>query len=172
MDVLILNDNEYVPYQRIYLDLVSNNPLISSLEDTLQEFVAFFKGIDTEKLNYSYQEGKWTIKELMLHVVDTERIFQYRALRFARADKTDLAGFSENDFVSNSNSSGRSLTSLLNEFTTLRKSTISLFESFSEETLLKIGVSGGNTMSVRAAGYLIIGHQKHHVNIVKQRYLI
>ena len=172
MDVLILNDNEYVPYQRIYLDLVSNNPLISSLEDALQEFVAFFKGIDAEKLNYSYREGKWTIKELMLHVADTERIFQYRALRFARADKTDLAGFSENDFVSNSNSSGRSLTSLLNEFTTLRKSTISLFESFSEETLLKIGVSGGNTMSVRAAGYLIIGHQKHHVNIVKQRYLI
>jgi len=107
----------------------------------------------------------------MLHVIDTERIFQYRALRFARADKTDLAGFSENDFVSNSDANERSLVSLLNEFTTLRKSTISLFESFNEDTLLRIGGAGGNTMSVRAAGYLIVGHQKHHVNVVKQRYL-
>jgi len=172
MEVLTLNDNEYVPYQRIYLDLVPNKPLVNALEDALQEFVAFFTGIDSEKLNCSYREGKWTIKELMLHVVDTERIFQYRALRFARADKTDLVGFSENDFVSNSNANGRNLTSLLNEFTTLRKSTISLFESFSEDTLLKMGVSGGGTMSVRAAGCLIIGHQKHHVNIVKQRYLV
>jgi len=172
MNVLTLNVNEYVSYQRIYLDLVPNKPLIDTLEDALQEFVAFFNGIDAEKLNYSYQEGKWTIKELMLHVVDTERIFQYRALRFARADKTDLPGFSENDFVSNSNANDRSLTSLLDEFVVLRKSTISLFETFSEDTLLKIGISGGNTMSVRAAGYLIIGHQKHHVNIVKQRYLV
>jgi len=172
MNVLTLNVNEYVSYQRIYLDLVPNKPLIDTLEDALQEFVAFFNGIDAEKLNYSYQEGKWTIKELMLHVVDTERIFQYRALRFARADKTDLPGFSENDFVSNSNANDRSLISLLDEFVVLRKSTISLFETFSEDTLLKIGISGGNTMSVRAAGYLIIGHQKHHVNIVKQRYLV
>jgi len=172
MNVLTLNVNEYVSYQRIYLDLVPNKPLIDTLEDALQEFVAFFNGIDAEKLNHSYQEGKWTIKELMLHVVDTERIFQYRALRFARADKTDLPGFSENDFVSNSNANDRSLISLLDEFVVLRKSTISLFETFSEDTLLKIGISGGNTMSVRAAGYLIIGHQKHHVNIVKQRYLV
>ena len=168
----ILNANEYVPYQKIYLDLVPNTSLINAFEDALQEFVVFFKGIDVEKLSYSYKEGKWTVKELMLHVIDTERIFQYRALRFARADKTDLAGFSENDFVATSNANGRNLTSLLDEFVTLRKSTISLFESFSADTLLKIGVSGGNTMSVRAAGYLIIGHQKHHVDIVKQRYLV
>ena len=167
-----LHTNEYVPYQKLYLDLVPNKPLISVLEVALQEFIVFFKGIDVEKLSYSYQEGKWTIKELMLHVIDTERIFQYRALRFARADKTDLAGFSENDFVSTSNANGRDLTSLLNEFVTLRKSTISLFESFSTDALLTIGVSGGNTMSVRAAGYLIVGHQKHHINIVKQRYLV
>lgn len=172
MDMKILNANEYVPYQKIYLDLVPNTSLINAFEDALQEFVVFFKGIDVEKLSYSYKEGKWTVKELMLHVIDTERIFQYRALRFARADKTDLAGFSENDFVATSNANGRNLTSLLDEFVTLRKSTISLFESFSADTLLKIGVSGGNTMSVRAAGYLIIGHQKHHVDIVKQRYLV
>lgn len=172
MDTATLNINEYVPYQKIYLDLVPDTPLIKALEDTLQEFVVFFKGIDTEKLSYSYQEGKWTIKELMLHVIDTERIFQYRALRFARVDKTDLAGFSENDFVATSNAGGRDLPSLLDEFVTLRKSTISLFESFSEDALLKIGVSGGNTMSVRAAGYLIIGHQKHHINVVKHRYLV
>jgi len=172
MDISSLNVNEYVPYQKLYLDLVSDTPLINALEGALLEFVVFFNNIDAEKLNYSYQEGKWTIKELMLHVIDTERIFQYRALRFARADKTDLPGFSENDFVSNSCATNRSLASLLGEFVTLRKSTISLFETFSEDTLLKIGISGGNTMSVRAAGYLVIGHQKHHVNIVKQRYLV
>jgi len=172
MNTVTLSVNEYVPYQKLYLDLVPDTPLINALEDALQGFVVFFKGIDAEKLSYSYQEGKWTIKELMLHVIDTERIFQYRALRFARADKTDLAGFSENDFVSTSNANDRDLPSLLDEFVTLRKSTISLFETFSEDTLLKIGVSGGDAMSVRAAGYLIIGHQKHHVNIVKQRYLV
>jgi len=172
MNTVTLSVNEYVPYQKLYLDLVPDTPLINALEDALQGFVVFFKGIDAEKLSYSYQEGKWTIKELMLHVIDTERIFQYRALRFARADKTDLAGFSENDFVSTSNANDRDLPSLLDEFVTLRKSTISLFETFSEDTLLKIGVSGGDAMSVRVAGYLIIGHQKHHVNIVKQRYLV
>jgi len=171
MDVSTLDVNEYVPYQKLYLNLVPDTSLVIALDDALLEFVSFFKGIDAGRLSYSYQEGKWTVKELMLHVIDTERIFQYRALRFARADKADLPGFSENDFVSNSNANARSLTSLLNEFVTLRKSTISLFESFSEDTLLKIGVSGGNTMSVRTAGCLIIGHQKHHVNIVKQRYL-
>lgn len=172
MDMETLNVNEYVPYQRIYLDLVPNKPLMNALEDALQGFILFFKGIDVEKLSYSYQEGKWTIKELILHVIDTERIFQYRALRYARADKTDLAGFSENDFVSTSSANGRDLTSLLGEFVALRKSTITLFESFSEDVLLKIGISEGNTMSVRAAGYLIIGHQKHHISIVKQRYLV
>jgi len=172
MDISTLNVNEYVPYQKLYLDLVPEMFLVGALEGSLLEFVSFFRGIDAKKLNYSYQEGKWTIKELMLHVIDTERIFQYRALRFARGDKTDLPGFSENEFVANSNANARSLVSLLDEFVRLRKSTISLFESFSEDTLLKIGGSGGDTMSVRAAGYLIIGHQKHHVNIVKQRYLV
>jgi len=172
MDISELSANEFVPYQKLYLNLVPNTSLITALEISLSEFVAFFKEIDSEKLNYSYEDGKWTIKEVMLHVIDTERIFQYRALRFAREDKTDLPGFSENDFATNSNANTRDVASLMNEFVTLRKSTINLFDSFSDDTLLKIGVSGGNTMSVRAAGYLIIGHQKHHINVVKQRYLV
>ncbi len=168
----ILKTEEYVPYQKMYLKFVQNKPLVTSLETSLSEFVTFFKSLEEEKLGFSYQEGKWTLKELMLHMIDTERIFQYRALRFARNDKTNLPGYDENFYAPNSNASKRNLTSLLNEFVAVRNSTITLFSSFDEKALLTIGNSGENTMSVRAVAYIILGHQIHHVNIVKERYLV
>jgi len=167
----ILKIEEYVPYQKMYLDLVKEGSIVSSLEESMFEFVTFFKSIEEEKLDSSYQDGKWTLKELILHIIDTERIFQYRALRFARNDKTNLPGYDENFYVHNSNASSRNLVSLLNEYTAVRSSTISLFNSFNEKTMLVIGNSGEYTTSVRAIAYIILGHQVHHVNIVKERYL-
>jgi len=167
----ILRVEEYVPYQKLYLNLVEDKPVISMLEDSLDEFVAFFNSIEEEKLVLSYQKGKWTLKELMLHMIDTERVFQYRALRFARNDKTSLPGYDENFYVPNSNVSGRGLTSLLSEYVAVRNSTIALFSTFSKKTMLIIGNSDGSTMSVRAISYIILGHQTHHINIVKERYL-
>lgn len=167
-----LNSNEYVPYQKMYLDLVEEVGVIEQLKTSLSELETFFNTLPDEKLNFTYEKGKWTIKELLLHIIDTERIFQYRALRFAREDKTELPGFSENEYVAAVDVSKRTLTSLLNEYRVVRLSTISLFETFSNEELLRIGIASGFTTSVRAIAYLLIGHQRHHINIIKQRYLI
>lgn len=171
MKTVRLNSDEYVPYQKMYLDLVFDKPIVPLLLTSLEEFLKFCESIKPEELNFSYNEGKWTVKEVLLHIIDTERIFQYRALRFARQDKTMLPGFSENDYVSYSHAKDRSIASLMLEFKAVRMSTVALFETFNDDTLLQLGSSGGNTMSVRGAGYLILGHQTHHVNIVKERYL-
>jgi len=167
----ILKVEEYVPYQKMYLDLVEDRSIVALLESSLAEFVAFFNSIEESKLDFSYQEGKWTLKELMLHMIDTERVFQYRALRFSRNDKTNLPGYDENFYTPNSNANKRDLASLLNEYVAVRNSTIALFSSFGEKTMLVIGNSGENTMSVRAIAYIILGHQTHHIKVINERYL-
>lgn len=171
MDTVSLNQNEYVAYQKMYLDLVEDAKIVTLLGKSLNEFVALVDGLSDRELNYAYQEGKWTVKEVLLHMIDTERIFQYRALRFAREDKTMLPGFSENDFVPHSNANSRTKKSLLEEYNAVRLSTIALYATFDSATELLIGNSSGGTMSVRALGYLIVGHQTHHVNVIKERYL-
>ena len=108
---------------------------------------------------------------MIQHSIDTERVFCYRALCFARNDKTSLPGFDQDIFVDNGNANQLEFSDLLDEMSTLRKSTIQLYKSFSEEALLRIGIASGNKISVRALGYLFSGHQMHHLNIVKERYL-
>ena len=172
MKTVRLNSNEYVPYQKMYLDLVLDKPIVSLLLTSLDEFIDFCEAIEPSKLNFAYSEGKWTVKEVLLHIIDTERVFQYRALRFSRKDKTILPGFSESDFVSCSQANSRSIASLLLEFKAVRMSTIALFETFNDDVLLLLGNSGENTMSVRGVGYLVVGHQTHHINIIKAHYLV
>ena len=111
------------------------------------------------------------MKELIQHIIDTERVFSYRALCFARNDNTSLPGFDQDVFVENDNANDRNYYDLLNEMEVLRKSSIQLFKSFSDEALLRVGVASNNKMSVRALGYLFSGHQMHHLNIIKERYL-
>lgn len=170
--VIGLNSNEYVPYQKMYLDLVGEGEIVEQLNTSLLELEAFFNTVPDDKLNFKYAKDKWTVKELLLHIIDTERIFQYRALRFVREDKTELPGFSENEYIKAVDVSKRTLDSLLNEYKWVRMSTICLFETFNQEELLRLGVASGFTTSVRAIAYLLIGHQRHHINIIKQRYLI
>jgi uncharacterized damage-inducible protein DinB len=124
-----------------------------------------------DKFDYQYAEGKWTIKEIIQHLIDSERVFSYRALRISRNDKTPLPGFDENDYVANSNGKERSLQSLLTEMAVVRQSTLSLFNSFSHEQLTKIGNASNREVSVRAIGFIIIGHQKHHQKVFSERYL-
>ncbi|MDP2061275.1 MAG: DinB family protein, partial [Flavobacteriaceae bacterium] len=146
--------------------------ILSGLELIGNEFVDLIDSLSDEQLNFAYAENKWTIKEVIVHLIDAERIFSYRALRFARNDKTDLSGFEENDYVPFSEANKRSKGDLITEFKAVRNSTISLFQSFSDEMLLRVGTIGGNAMSVRALGFIILGHQKHHINVVNERYLI
>ncbi|MFT6699309.1 MAG: putative damage-inducible protein DinB [Porticoccaceae bacterium] len=165
--------NEYTPYFEKYLQLVSKDEksIGENLVASQKEFDDLLRNLPVEKHNFSYAEGKWTMKELIQHIIDTERIFSYRALCFARNDSTSLPGFDQDIFVENDNANDRNYCDLLDEMAVLRKSSVQLYKSFSDEALLRIGVASENKMSVRALGYLFSGHQIHHLNIVKERYL-
>lgn len=171
--IVMIPKNEYAPYFEQYLQLVSkeDNTIIKNLENSQKEFDSLLRSLPEEKHNFSYAEGKWTLKELIQHTIDTERVFCYRSLSFARNDKTSLPGFDQDVFVGNDNANDRDYYDLLDEMAVLRKSSIQLYNSFSDEALLRIGIASGNKMSVRALGYLFSGHQLHHLNIVKERYL-
>lgn len=165
--------NEYAPYFDQYIKLVdtSEKSIVTNLKNSQKEFEKTLRGLPVERGNYSYAEGKWTLKELIQHIIDTERIFCYRALCFARNDRTNLPGFDQDLFVNNDNSGSRNYLDLLDEMKIVRESTIQLYKSFSKEALLRIGIASDNEISVRALGYLFSGHQIHHLNVVKERYL-
>ena len=164
--------NEYAPYASMYIDLLPDDGLIlKHLEDNLRATTEFMRAVPEEKLSYRYAEGKWTIKEIIAHLIDDERIYVYRALRFARNDSTELPGFEQDDYAIESGANERSLDNLLEEFAAVRKSTIALFNSFDDRVLTRSGVASGNVMSVRAIAYHLAGHELRHVNIIKERYL-
>lgn len=162
---------EYSLFYATYINTVSDIDLLEGLQNGLSQMVSFISSIPIEKLEYKYAEGKWTIKDLLLHLIDAERIFAYRALRIGRGDKTPLAGFEENGYVINAMANSRSIESLLKEFQLVRKSTLELFENFSEEQLAYLGTSSDALLSVRAIGFIISGHQTHHIKVIKERYL-
>jgi len=163
--------NEYADFYKSYIQVLEDVELIEELEICLHEFIKFVQNIPMDKFDYRYEVGKWTIKEIIQHLIDSERVFSYRALRFSRNDKTPLPSFNENDYVDNSNGNDRNLQGLLTELAVVRQATLSLFNSFSQEQLTKIGIASNNEVSVRAIGFIIIGHQKHHQKIFTERYL-
>lgn len=134
--------------------------------------VDFMKSISTNKLQFAYDDGKWSVAEVLVHLIDTERVFQYRALRFARNDATSLPGFDQDAYVPHSKANKRNLDSILKEYLAVRKATISLFESFDDEMMCRGGMASNSFMSVRALGFLICGHERHHKQILESRYLI
>jgi uncharacterized damage-inducible protein DinB len=164
--------SEYATYYASYINAVSDEyTLIEELEISVHRLIKFVQNIPMDKFDYRYAEGKWTIKDILQHLIDAERIFAYRALRFARNDKTQLASFEENDYIVEANANKRSLQDLLTELAVVRQATLSLFKTFSEEELLRSGIASNNPMSVRALGFVIIGHQNHHQRIFQERYL-
>jgi uncharacterized damage-inducible protein DinB len=163
--------NEYPNFYGNYINVLENIELFEELEISLHDFIKFVQNIPMDKFDYSYAEGKWTIKEIIQHIIDAERIFSYRALRISRNDKTPLPGFEENDYVVNTNAKSRSIQELLTEFSAVRHSNLLMFKSFSEEQLARIGIASENEVSVRALGFLIIGHMKHHQKVFIERYL-
>ena len=167
----MLQASEYHPYYGGYIAMVSKNDLNQALQSSLEQLESFVPSIPNTKLNFAYAEGKWTVAEVLVHLMDAERVFQYRALRFARNDKTELKGFEQDDYVPTSRANERELGALFEEFRTIRQATIALFKSFNEEELLRSGTANGANMSVRALGYVICGHQAHHLNILQERYL-
>ena len=167
-----LQSTEYASYYVNYIAQVTDEyTLIEELEISLHRFIKFVQDISMDKFYYRYAEGKWTIKDIIQHIIDAERIFSYRALRFARNDKAELPGFEENEYVIEANGNQRSIMELLTELSSVRHATLLLFKSFNEEQLCRIGIASNNPMSVRAIGFVIIGHQNHHQKIFEERYL-
>lgn len=159
------------PYYDSNIDLVRDKDILFTLEEQMNFTYAFLLTISEEKGDYAYAPGKWTIKEIVGHLIDAERVFAYRALRFARNDKTDLPGFEENDYVKNADFTSRSLADLAEELLILRKTNMYLFNSFDEETMSRTGTANGGEISVEAILYVIAGHQKHHMKVINDRYL-
>ena len=166
-----LSPSEYLPFYGSYINKVGDTALISGLESGLDQAITLFESIPENKLEYRYALGKWTIKDIMQHLIDAERIFAYRLLRIVRQDKTPLSGFDENDYANESLANSRSRGDLIDEYRVLRKSTVLLIRSLNDDRLKSIGNVNNGEMSARAIGFIIIGHEKHHCNVITERYL-
>jgi uncharacterized damage-inducible protein DinB len=171
MNTSSLQSTEYATFYKPYIEVLGEGVLMNELEQSLSFFINFLKTIPSEKYEFRYAEGKWTIKDIVQHLIDAERIFAYRALRIARKDKTPLPGFEENEYVETALANKRVMNDLMDEFTTVRKATITLFKTFTEEQLLQMGTASEKPVSVRAIGFITLGHQKHHEKVIKERYL-
>lgn len=158
-------------YYHHYVMLVQNESLIDALEQSGKQLVSLLSSVPEEMGEYRYEAGKWSVKELICHMMDAERIFAYRALRFARNDSTNLPGFEENDYAPEANAHARTLHQLLDEAQRLRQTTIDLFTSFTTDMLQRKGTANKNLVSVINIGYIIAGHETHHRNVLKERYL-
>lgn len=164
------DSNEYNPYYETYIGKVKGNNFLQKLEEQKFETLALLSKLSDEEWNHKYAPEKWTVKEVMIHIMDTERIFAYRALRVARNDMTPMPGFEQNDYVPFCNASERSGHSIITEYEAIRNSTIALFENLSEEDWGRIGEASGNPVSTLALGYMIAGHEIHHVELLHERY--
>lgn len=164
-----LQTQDYPAWAEPYISVVHGD-VLEVLEKQATDFPAFQHNL-IEKADYAYAPGKWTIKQLIGHIVDTERIFAYRVLSFARNEQAALPGFDENKYVEVAHFSDRSLFSLSEEFALLRKANLFLIKSFNAEELNRRGVASGKEISVRAYLYMMAGHVIHHENIIKERYL-
>jgi hypothetical protein len=153
-----------------YINLIGDDDIIEVLEEQRKTLEEFLKTFTEKQGNYSYADGKWTVKEVLGHVIDTEKIMAYRALAFARGEKQSLPGFEQDDYVAESNFNNRSLDDLINEFLTARESNIILFKSFDEEIFNRRGIASESEVTVLALIYIIAGHEKHHMKILREKY--
>jgi uncharacterized damage-inducible protein DinB len=165
-------EGEYPPYAIMYIGLLPDDGLLlTHLRHHVIAIKELVLSLPGEKLNYRYAKNKWTIKEILVHIVDDERIYAYRALRFARNDKTELPGFEQDDYALYSAANERSIENIFEEYEAVRNATIALFNGLPEDSFLRIGIANNNKVSVRALAYHIAGHELHHINIIKERYL-
>jgi hypothetical protein len=164
---------EYPAFYQTYIDALDDQgDILSQMETSLRVFEKDLSGLVLDKQEYRYAVGKWTIKEIIQHLIDTERVFVYRALRYSRKDNSSLLSFDENMFVANYEINKRNFDNLVNEFSLLRRSTILMFQNFDEEILDREGKVGENIFTVRALGYICSGHVSHHLKVIRERYLL
>lgn len=165
-------EGEYPAYAVAYIKLTPDDGLVlKHLQDNLASTPAFIASFPPEKLTTRLAEGEWTIKEILGHIMDTERIFAYRALRLARHDPAELAGFNQDDYVPYSRANERAIEEILDEYVAVRRASLALFNSLDEEAFARKGIVNKNNLSVRAAVFLTLGHELHHLNSIRENYL-
>jgi hypothetical protein len=165
------DETEYQSYYGRYVSLVTGDNVLTALGDQLSEMLALLRSVPESQGGFRYAADKWSIKELVGHMIDTERIFAYRALRFARNDKTPLPGYEQDDYIRNASFDASSLGDLAAEFESVRRATLFLFKHLDGEAWMRWGVASESEVSVRALAYIIAGHELHHVGILRDRYL-
>jgi hypothetical protein len=171
-DLLIAKPDasEHAPYYCRYVDLVAPGDILGTLASQIDGNLAELRRVSEADSLKRYAPGKWSMREVLGHMIDTERIFAYRALRFARGDRTDLPGFEQDDYVAAAQFDRRPWAGLLEEFETVRRSNVLMFRGLGDEAWVRQGVANGNPMSVRAAAYVIAGHELHHMRVLREHY--
>ncbi|RNA61806.1 DinB family protein [Chryseobacterium nematophagum] len=162
---------DFQKYIQRYLDNIPSTNWLEELAKSKEKTIEIYSNLSEEQAHFAYDTGKWTLKELLLHLSDTERVFQYRILAFARGDKNELPGFDEENYAKNSFANERTLQTLLEEYQWVRKSSQILLETIDTSALNNMGMANGNKISVETIGKLIVGHNYHHLQIIKERYL-
>ena len=163
--------NEFAPYYNTYVSLIEDHAVMPVLDAQAGDIRGMFSGVPEERGAFAYAEGKWTIKELLSHLIDGERIFAYRILRISRGDKTPIEGFEQDDYIETSNANNRSFADLLDEFDHERRANLLLVKNLTDEASHRMGTASNNPVSVRALVYIMAGHVTHHINILQERYL-
>ncbi len=165
------NEGEYASYAVMYIDLVPKDGLVlNHLQQALRSTQEFILAFPPETLSTPWKTGEWTITEILIHILDTERIFCYRALRFARNDATGLSGFEQDAYVPYSRANQRDITTILEEYAAVRKATLAFFNNLDKAAFVRAGMVGGNRVSVRALAWMIAGHEIHHLNSIRKNY--
>lgn len=162
---------EYAEFYADYISLVEESDIVTALQNQPHELQEMLGGVSAENEHFRYAEGKWSIREMLGHINDGERVFSYRALRISRGDETVLAGFEQDLYVANSNFGNLQLADALEEFSLLRQSNVLLFKNLTDEMWQKTGTASGAAVSVRALAYMMVGHIRHHANVLRSRYL-
>lgn len=162
--------DEYDSYYKDYLDLLETDNIIQTLTTQGQQMFALIQNLSPDKAAYRYADGKWSVKEVIGHLIDTERVMAYRAMCINRNEQTSLPGFDQDAYVGNGHFSERSLQNISAEYDAQRNANISMFNGFTQEQILQKGTANGVTVSVRALAHIIAGHERHHLNILVERY--
>jgi hypothetical protein len=165
-------EGEYNPYAKNYVALTTGDDVLKELEASVVPLQNFFGGmLDEKKGSHSYAPGKWTVKQLIQHMIDAERVFAYRAMCIARGEQQPLPSFEENDYANNATAENRTLQGLISELMLMRQASLTLFRHFSTTELERTGITSGYPSTVNAIGFIIVGHAIHHMNILQKRYL-
>lgn len=163
---------EYAPYYDRYISLVPGTDILGTLNAQRRQMLLLLSGHDDSDGNFRYAPDKWSVKEVLGHVCDTERIFAYRALRIARADRTPIEGFEQDDYIRNSSFASRPLPEIIEDYIAVRRATLTLFRNLDEQAWMRRGIANNNEISVRALAYITAGHELHHRRILEEKYFV